>query len=447
MEQHQNTMAMLKLVTRPAFCVKDGVIVQVNTAAQRMTIEAGMPVLPLLSTGQTEYADFSGGCLYLTLQFPGAELGASVESMDGFDVFIIEDENERSELKAMALAAQTLRKPLSSVMTMAGSLLPIVENAGDPDAADSLARLNRGLFQMLRILGNMSDADRFLADSLPRMETRDITSLLGELFGKLADMADHAGIELRFENLQDSLYCLVDSEKLERAVYNIFSNAMKFTPKGGNIRAKLTKRENCLYLTVQDSGAGIPEAQRSSVYTRFLRQPGLDDSRQGIGLGMMLIRSVAANHGGAVLVVADDPGLASSQNEQDTRMIARAAHVPVLEPSDSGEAKEFVKLGYAITDERVVREGSKHYQLIAAEYDGTVRSFTEAEYALGAENLARAATHPTEADVSWLTFVRTRALARVCGRASAGLDNDEQRADRALLAVIEPILQGVSSHA
>ena len=54
--------------------------------------------------------------------------------------------------------------------------------------------------------------------------------------------------------------------------------------------------------------------------------------------------------GGSVIVVADDPGLASSQNEQDTRMIARSAHVPVLEPSDSGEAKDFVKLGYEISE-------------------------------------------------------------------------------------------------
>ena len=54
--------------------------------------------------------------------------------------------------------------------------------------------------------------------------------------------------------------------------------------------------------------------------------------------------------GGSVIVVADDPGLASSQNEQDTRMIARSAHVPVLEPSDSQEAKDFVKMGYEISE-------------------------------------------------------------------------------------------------
>lgn len=55
-------------------------------------------------------------------------------------------------------------------------------------------------------------------------------------------------------------------------------------------------------------------------------------------------------NGGSVFVVADDPGLASSQNEQDTRMVARAAHVPVLEPSDSSEAKEFVKFAYELSE-------------------------------------------------------------------------------------------------
>ena len=54
--------------------------------------------------------------------------------------------------------------------------------------------------------------------------------------------------------------------------------------------------------------------------------------------------------GGLVIVVADDPGLASSQNEQDTRMIGRSAHLPVIEPSDSMEAKEFVKFAFELSE-------------------------------------------------------------------------------------------------
>ena len=59
----------------------------------------------------------------------------------------------------------------------------------------------------------------------------------------------------------------------------------------------------------------------------------------------------AGVNGGLVLVAADDPGLYSSQNEQDTRCVARAAMVPVLEPSDSQEAKDFVKFETEILTE------------------------------------------------------------------------------------------------
>jgi len=54
--------------------------------------------------------------------------------------------------------------------------------------------------------------------------------------------------------------------------------------------------------------------------------------------------------GGLVLVAADDPGMYSSQNEQDSRAVARAAHIPVIEPSDSSEAKEFVKFAFDLSE-------------------------------------------------------------------------------------------------
>ena len=80
-------------------------------------------------------------------------------------------------------------------------------------------------------------------------------------------------------------------------------------------------------------------------------------------------------NGGAVVVVADDPGLASSQNEQDTRMIARSAHIPVLEPADSMEAKEFLKFGYELSEKYdtpvILRTTTKlsHSQSIVELYD------------------------------------------------------------------------------
>ena len=80
-------------------------------------------------------------------------------------------------------------------------------------------------------------------------------------------------------------------------------------------------------------------------------------------------------NGGLVIVVADDPGIASSQNEQDTRMIARSAHLPVLEPSDSQEAKDMMLTAYEISEKYdtpvILRTTTKlsHSQSVVALYD------------------------------------------------------------------------------
>lgn len=302
MEQQKDTMAMLDLLIRPAFCIKDGVIVRINKAAEGLTLELGTQIADLLATGQEEYLEFTDGCLYLTLMLSGASRSASVIRMDGFDVFILEEDAEQAELKAMALAAQSLREPLSGIMTVADSLFPAIENINDPALSEQVSRINRGLFQMLRILGNMSDADRYQNSITSHWETRDIAALFRDQFDRITAKVSQTGINVHFTNLSQSIYCQVDAEKLERAVYNMISNAVKFTPKGGTIEATLVCRGTKLYFTVQDSGRGIPENLRSSIYCRFLRQPTLEDGRHGIGLGMVLIRAAATAHGGTVLI-------------------------------------------------------------------------------------------------------------------------------------------------
>ena len=95
---------------------------------------------------------------------------------------------------------------------------------------------------------------------------------------------------------------ITDPLRLNQILLNILSNAIKFTPKGGTVTAKLTRSGRMLRLSVTDSGSGIAQSVRSSVFSRYLRQPALEDSRYGIGLGMVLIRTAAAHHGGAVLI-------------------------------------------------------------------------------------------------------------------------------------------------
>lgn len=300
MERKESNSGMLELMLQPAFLVKEGEVKKVNAAAEKYFIAPGTPITELLYTGKTEYEELCSGCLYLTLSVSGVSCAASVRRMDEGDVFILEQEEDQAQLQAMALAAQELRGPLSNVMTVADQLFPISEE--DADTQKQVAKINRGLFQLLRIVGNMSDAYRYSQQNEPQMAVLDFSALMDELFSKSAELLRHGDTKLFFENVKQPILGLADREKLERAVYNIISNAVKFAEKGSSIYARLTCKNNMLYLTVQDEGKGMEDGLRGNVHTRYRREPGLEDSRYGIGLGMVMIRTAAAVHGGTVLI-------------------------------------------------------------------------------------------------------------------------------------------------
>ena len=302
MDQITDAMEMVDLLHQPAFCVSDGIIKKVNIAAGQRMIEAGASVAGLIKHGLEEYRGFSGGCLFLTLQICGTDLGFSVVRKKGFDLFRLEQDTENYELQAMALAARELREPLASIMISADHLLPAAVDPNNPTSSEQLARINRGLFQILRLISNMSDADRYASATAVSMEIHNISALLDEVFLKVSALVEKAGLHLEYTGIPDSIYCQVNPELLERAVLNVISNAVKFTPAGGSIQAKLTRRGKKLYLSIQDNGTGIPEELRSTLFSRHTREPGLEDGRYGIGLGLVIIRSAAAQHGGTVLI-------------------------------------------------------------------------------------------------------------------------------------------------
>ena len=338
MAQPNDTMGMLDLMVRPGFCVRDHRIVRVNRAAEALLIAPGGDIESLLLTGKEEYKAFRDGCLYLTLSLSGHSWGASVTRMADGDIFLLEQEDDQAELQAMALAARELRGPLASVMTTAEQLFPLAPLDEDPQLRDQVARLNRGLYQMLRVVCNMSDAGRYTAGTTARMEMMDISAFFAEIFEKHQPMVAETGVSLRFSNLRQSVFTLADGEKLERAVLNMLSNALKFTPRGSTIDASLTRSGRLLRLTLQDSGEGVDEKVRGSIFSRYLRQPSIEDSRFGLGLGMVLIRSAAAMHGGTVLLDSTEgKGARITMTMQIRQSPESTLHSPLFRVDYTGE--------------------------------------------------------------------------------------------------------------
>jgi len=286
----------LDAVIVPAFLVEAGTVTQVNAAAERLLIQPGTEICQLLHTGREEYTGFTQGRLYLSLSLNGTIRAANVSKLGNEDLFLLEQE-ERGELTALSLAARQLREPLSKALLCA-------ERLYDPDSGEDALRLNRGLYQMLRILSNMSDA----AYPSSRLETVDITAVIAEVFEKAAVLLSHTGASLRFQSSEEQIYGLADPDQLERAILNILSNAMKYLPNGGQIDASLARRDQMLHLTIRDNGSGIAQEALPTLFIRYLREPAIEDARSGLGLGMVLIKAAAQTHHGTGLIDTPEEG-------------------------------------------------------------------------------------------------------------------------------------------
>lgn len=296
MEEQRKISDFLDQIPQPGFLVSNGRIRQVNQAAAAMLLTAGQPILPLLKTGTEEYTALQDGQLNLVLTIAGHDHDAIVLPEGDCHLFLLDQEEDAAEFRSMALVSMEFRGPLMQAINSTRQL-----ESDDPAAA----KVSRSLMQMLRMVCNMSDISHYRSSA--RMEVRDVDAFLLELFEKAGTLAGEH-ITISYEGLKQPLFVPVDPEQLERAVWNLLSNCLKFMPQEGSVQASLTRRGRMLHLTVQDTGSGIHEAVRATLFRRYLRQPGIEDSRYGLGLGLAIVRTAAANHGGTVLIGSTPEG-------------------------------------------------------------------------------------------------------------------------------------------
>lgn len=290
MEQQKEETKILDLISRPALCVQEGIITQLNLSAKELFLQEGMPLAPMLKSGAEEYAAFSGGVLYLTLSIHGHDFGASVIRNGDEDIFTLDQLTESEALRALALAAKELRAPLTEAMVVA-------HQVADKDCA---GHLNRSLYRILRIVGNMSDASTGCPTFRP--EILNATAVFQEIADKAIQLCESTGIHISYTGPEKECICCFDRQFIERAVLNMISNAMKFTPKGGEIQMALRQNGKQFRFSVTDTGRAVSKKERATIFSRYLREPSIEDPRHGIGLGMPIIRCAAARHRGTVLV-------------------------------------------------------------------------------------------------------------------------------------------------
>ena len=306
MSEHTSVTEILSFINAPAFSVCDGTITHCNDAAQRLLITEGTPIDSLLPHDTMEYSSFQTGCLCITLSLQDRSCSASVVRVQEANIFVLEEESDRAELKALSLTAENIRQPLSSLVATTSSLACSLEQNEDPKIRTQLQYMNRSLYRMHRMLCNMSDVLQYADGSSIHMVCQNIVSVVENIFQQAQHLCSQSGINLQYSVPNETILCAIDKPLLERGIYNMLSNAVKFSEEGSAIHASLVCRDKRVYISVKDRGCGIPASILSTVFSRYQRQPGLEDGRFGLGLGLVLVRCAARVHGGTVLVDQPD---------------------------------------------------------------------------------------------------------------------------------------------
>jgi signal transduction histidine kinase len=139
----------------------------------------------------------------------------------------------------------------------------------------------------------------------------DLSQRVAELLAGQAEAAAGKGVQLRAA-VRPGVTVDGDQELLDRLIANVVGNALKFTPAGGEVRVSLHREGTSAVLEVGDSGIGIAPEEQEAVFQRFYRAADAQaQAIQGSGIGLAIVREVAAAHGGSVGLVSR-PGVGTT---------------------------------------------------------------------------------------------------------------------------------------
>jgi two-component system, OmpR family, sensor histidine kinase SenX3 len=207
---------------------------------------------------------------------------------------------ERVRRDFVANASHELKTPVASIQALAETLLAAA--ADDPEARDRfLERLEQEAVRLSRLVGDLLDLSR-LEGGLGEPVPIDLARVVAEEADRLRPRAEGAGLRMVVDAPAAAVVRGSESD-LGLLVHNLFDNAIRYSPDGGEVRATLAERDRRAELRVADTGLGIPARDLDRVFERFYRvDAGRSRSTGGTGLGLAIVRHVAESHGGDVEV-------------------------------------------------------------------------------------------------------------------------------------------------
>ena len=214
----------------------------------------------------------------------------------------VEQQISDIKLRFFTNISHELRTPLTLI---AGPVEQVLKNDKLPaDAREQLVVVERNTSRMLRLVNQILDFRKIQNKKMKMQVQRvDIVPFVRKVMDNFEAVAEEHRIDFLFQTEKEHLYLWVDADKLEKIVFNLLSNAFKYTPNGKMITMFIREDENTVSIGVQDQGIGIAENKKKSLFVRFENLVDKNLFNQAsTGIGLSLVKELVEMHKATISV-------------------------------------------------------------------------------------------------------------------------------------------------
>jgi len=219
-------------------------------------------------------------------------------------------ELDQLKIKFLTNVSHEFRTPLSLIMAPVDKML----TRADQEQKQQLNMIEKNARRLLNLVNQLLDFRKMEVQELKlHRKPGDIVKFIGEISLSFTDIAEEKQIDFIFDTTANSLFTSFDHDKVERILFNLISNAFKFTQAGGHISVLLNVAESnqannavLLEIKVIDTGIGIPFEKQDKIFERFFQHDVPESMiNQGNGIGLSITREFVKMHGGEITVESE----------------------------------------------------------------------------------------------------------------------------------------------
>ncbi|RFS19282.1 response regulator [Chitinophaga silvatica] len=217
-------------------------------------------------------------------------------------------ELDMMKIRFFTNVSHEFRTPLSLIISPIEKML---SKAGQNEDQQQFKLIHRNARRLLILVNQLLDFRKLEEQELKLHKSGgDIIGFIREAVLSFSDLAENKGMKFTFSSNCEQLFTAFDHDKIERVVFNLLSNAFKFTFSGGSIDVLLTLKKEAgsqaLEISVKDTGIGISKDKQEQIFERFF-QSALPNSllNQGSGIGLSITKEFVRLHGGTISVSSE----------------------------------------------------------------------------------------------------------------------------------------------